>query len=180
MFNEQKTTEMVLYFLKKTNNNHQYYLMLMKLLYLSERESYARFGYSMTGDTFVSMNKGPVLSRTLELMQGGATEGGYWDHHIESINNYRLAVRSNEVIDFNTLSQNDRLILDEVWEKFGSFNRFELCDWTHENCQEWTDPKDSSIPITKETLLSTLGYHQDDIKAILEEEEAEEALLALL
>jgi len=46
------------------------YLKLMKLLYLADRESMRRNGRPISGDRYVSMDHGPVLSQTLNLING--------------------------------------------------------------------------------------------------------------
>jgi uncharacterized phage-associated protein len=67
MFNEFKVTQIAAFFLPK-EGGEMFLLKLMKLLYLSERESFARFECSISGDKFYSLPHGPVLSRTKELI----------------------------------------------------------------------------------------------------------------
>lgn len=40
-------------------------------------------------------------------------------------------------------------VLESLWQKFGSWDRFQLRDYTHkkENVPEWVDPQGSSLPI---------------------------------
>ena len=42
--------------------------------------------------------------------------------------------------------------------------KWEIRDWTHENCAEWKDPKGSSNPISYEALARALGF--DEASAI--------------
>jgi len=44
------------------------YLKLIKLLYIIDREALLRWGRPLTGDRYVSMDHGPVLSQTLNLI----------------------------------------------------------------------------------------------------------------
>ena len=64
MFNEQKTAQIAAWFISQGGGSMPH-LKLMKLMYLAERESMSRHGFTMTGDYFVSMPHGPVLSLTL-------------------------------------------------------------------------------------------------------------------
>ncbi len=52
------------------------YLKLIKLLYLLDRESFKRWGQPVTGDQYVSMKLGPVLSRVRDLILWEPSEGG--------------------------------------------------------------------------------------------------------
>lgn len=153
MFNERKVTDMAVYLLQKSTG-HLYHLKLMKLLYLAERLSYEVTGRPMVDDKLVSMNKGPVLSRTLDLMQGSVAPDNYWNTHIEAISDYRVMWRDSQPYESKELNATDKSILDTVWQMFGGMSRWALCDWTHEHCLEWQDPKGSSIPISKDDLLA--------------------------
>ena len=45
------------------------YIKLLKLLYLADREALIETGLPITGDRFVSLKFGPVLSRVLDLIK---------------------------------------------------------------------------------------------------------------
>ncbi len=55
-------------------------LKLVKLLYLADRESLQKHGNPISFDRLVSMDHGPVLSRTLNLICGavGGESGAEW------------------------------------------------------------------------------------------------------
>ena len=72
------------------------YLKLLKLLYLAEREALLKWGESMSGDKFVSMLHGPVMSSTFDLIQGG---GSIWNRFIVSEANYKISVKGGIVED---------------------------------------------------------------------------------
>ena len=74
VLNERKVSQMAAYFLYKRGGRMSH-LKLMKLLYLADRESLRLYGLSMTGDCLVSMPHGPVLSMTLNLMDGDVESG---------------------------------------------------------------------------------------------------------
>ncbi len=178
MFNVQKITEMTTYLLSKCGNT-EYHLKLMKLLYLAERKNYERYGNPMVDDKLVSMKYGPVLSNTLDLINGNEYSE-IWDANIEAINNHRLMLRHNTLPEFKSLTKSDRDILDSIWEEFGRMDRFTLCEWTHKHCPEWTDPKGSVLPIEEDKLLKALGYSDEDIQAIKEEKAADDNFIGVL
>ena len=70
LFQEPKAAQAAAFMLYKANGKLEV-LKLMKLMYLAERESFARFGEGLTGDALVSMPYGPVLSMTLDFINGG-------------------------------------------------------------------------------------------------------------
>jgi uncharacterized phage-associated protein len=70
MFNERKVAQMAAFFLGQVQGGRMSHLKLMKLLYLAEREALRSLGLHLTGDHLVSMPHGPVLSMTLNLMDG--------------------------------------------------------------------------------------------------------------
>jgi uncharacterized phage-associated protein len=59
--NIEKLTQLVGHLLRM-NAFRMNYLKAIKILYLADRESLACANQTMTGDSFVSMKNGPVLS----------------------------------------------------------------------------------------------------------------------
>uniref|UniRef100_E6QVA4 Antitoxin SocA-like Panacea domain-containing protein n=1 Tax=mine drainage metagenome TaxID=410659 RepID=E6QVA4_9ZZZZ len=172
LFDERKAAQVAAYFLiraSKTGANVTL-LKLMKLMYLSERLSYERFGFPIIGDSLVSMPHGPVLSRTLDLMNfGSLKDDSAWDSLIAEKAGRDVALNNHDnltVDDLRELSESDIEVLDSIWEKFGKMSAIALREYTHdsENCPEWQDPDGSSIPIQLETLFQKLGYAPQDIE----------------
>lgn len=148
-------------------------LKLMKLMYLSERLSFERFGETITGDGFVSMKHGPVLSSTYEHMNGSlrSCEGG-WSSLIADRAEHQLALRNpcaikNPDEDLLALSESDTECLGEIWNQFGDKSQWDLVDYTHSGaCPEWEDPGQSMRPIPPSRLLNALGYSAEAVHAI--------------
>lgn len=147
------------------------YLKLMKLLYLADREAMGTWGESISGDCFVSMNHGPVLSQTYDLIKcgsGSSTEMG-WDYWIKDEDNWEVSLRQSittrEYLD--ELSDAELEILDGVFEKFGGMQRFEIAEYTHDHCAEWEDPHGSSFPISPESVFRAVENTEDRVQALL-------------
>jgi len=68
-FNAIKTTQAAVRFLELNGGSLDRYI-LIKLLYILDRESLRRWGNPLTGDQAVSMEHGPVLSGVCELTKG--------------------------------------------------------------------------------------------------------------
>lgn len=165
MFNERKVAQMAAFFLGQTPGDRMPHLKLMKLLYLSDREAFRTFGRPMTGDLLVSMQQGPVLSRTLDLMDGDVESGpGGWEAWISDKENHEVALRQPlQPGALDELAPAEIDLLFSIWREFGSMSKWEIRDWTHRHCREWQDPNGSSIPISYVALARALGF--DDASA---------------
>ncbi|MDQ5922001.1 MAG: hypothetical protein QG673_2060 [Pseudomonadota bacterium] len=180
MFNEFKITQIAAFFLQK-EGGEMFLLKLMKLLYLSERESFARFECSISGDKFYSLPHGPVLSRTKELMDGEQKSSpNGWSSWITDKANHKLGLKKNKLnisIDkFNELSCSDLEVMEHIWDKYGHMNQWQIRDYTHKHCPEWKDPNGSALPITTEELLVAVGKNKEQIALIQEKIKEEEYL----
>lgn len=158
MFNECKVAQMAAYLLAK-DGARMAHLKLMKLLYLSDRRSMEFFGFPITGDHVVAMPHGPVLSMTLNLIDGDveSCENG-WESWISDKANHQVSLKRQPSIDLlDELSTADLSCMDAVWNEFGHMDKWQIRDYTHEHCPEWKDPRGSSVAIPYEEIFTALG-----------------------
>lgn len=174
MFSEEKVAQMAAYLLLK-RGGRMAYLKLMKLLYLSNRKSMLTYGRMMGEDNLFSMQHGPVMSTTLDLIKGKAPiSGEYWYSLIKTEEHdvmLRFDPREMDVEEvFDELSRSDLRILDEIYAQFGHMNRFELRDMTHlqEVCPEWHNPGRSSTPINKLEIFLSDGKSLEEASRIVQ------------
>lgn len=185
MFNECKVAHMAAFFLNNAPEKRLPHLKLMKLLYLADREFMRRHGRTMSGDYLVSMPHGPVLSMTLNLMDGDVESvSGGWESLISDKENHELALRDvSDNFKFNELSAADKDVLLSVWQDFGAMGKWEIRDWTHDHCAEWEDPKGSSKAISYQRLAQAVGYDVDAANELAfqakEEQDLEQLFAAL-
>ncbi len=141
------------------------HLKLMKLMYLAERESLGRYGFPLTEDALVSMPHGPVLSQTLNHIDGDVESGedGWdaWvsakaDHEVEAIE------RPPAVAELDELSNADLTVLADVWGQFGGLDKYAIRDYSHK-LPEWDNPHGSSKPIALQRVFQAFGYGDADI-----------------
>jgi uncharacterized phage-associated protein len=160
MFNERKVAQVAAYFLRQVPGRRMAHLKLMKLLYLSDREAIRTFSWPVLGDRLVSMPHGPVLSQTLDLMDGNVeSQAGGWEHWISDKEDHEVSLRDDrESTLLDELSPAETDVLEAVWAQFGGMSKWEIRDWTHEHCAEWQDPRGSSLPITYESLARAVGF----------------------
>lgn len=184
MFNERKVAQMAAFLLRKCDDRMPH-LKLMKLLYLADRESMERFGAPISGDRIVAMPHGPVLSMTLNLMDGDieSTPGG-WEELISDKENHELSLKHSITSDdLDELSLADIDVLEAIWAQFGHMGKYEIRDYTHDHCKEWTNPNGSSFPISYETVFRALGKPAEvaaELGARIESERSLDKIFATL
>jgi uncharacterized phage-associated protein len=173
-FNERKATQSAARLLE-LRGGRMSYLKLIKLLYLADREALLRWGRPITTDRFVSMERGPVLSRLLDLVSDGDDPGTpcIWAKHISAPANFEVELTSEPGRD--ELSDAEIGLLDEIFKEHGKKNRWELVKLTHE-LPEWKDPQGGAIPISVRDILRAGGKTDVEIAAI--EDELEGVALA--
>jgi hypothetical protein len=148
-FNEKKTTQIVALFIKK-HGERLNYTKLIKLLYLTDREALSRWERSLTGDSYVSMPKGPVLSRTYDLINYEPDPNGksYWYEFI-SKSIYDVSLAKDPGID--ELSKRELDLIDEIFECYKD--------------KTWGQ----MIPLQIEDILRELKKTEKEIELINEE-----------
>lgn len=168
LFNEKKAAQAASYFLFKAHGRLSV-LKLMKLLYLAERRSFELFHSPIIGDSLVSMPHGPVLSLTLNKING-TSRNSVWDEWIADREDQDLALRDASRIrnedDLLALSENDLVALSNIWESFGHWDKFALRDYTH-TLPEWHDPCGSSKTIQYKSLFSALGFSKTESSELI-------------
>lgn len=154
-------------------------LKLVKLIYLSDREHLKKFGFPILNDRLVSMPQGPVNSLSLDLINGNV-ECAEWDDIISDRDNYCVGHKERVgESSFDELSEAEIDSLERVWKEFGAMNKWEIRDWTHDNCPEWEDPKGGASDIPYERVLKYLEHkNASELSADIESERAIERAFA--
>jgi uncharacterized phage-associated protein len=179
MFSPSKVAQMAAFFASKQKGGLINVMKVIKLMYLSDRESMRRFGGPISFDYMVSMNNGPVLSQTLNLINGDVSRAAAaeWDEWISDRADHDIAVKCDVTrADLDQLSNADIEILDWAWTKFGHMDQWQLSEYTHKNCPEWKYPKGSMLPIKEAELLMHLGKSREEAAAIADDIQTEREL----
>ncbi|MGR3174045.1 MAG: Panacea domain-containing protein [Candidatus Scalindua sp.] len=169
-FNETKTTQAAALFLKKSGGKLSY-MKLIKLLYLADRGALALWERSITGDTYFSMKRGPVLSNVLDIISNGddPENSSYWYKYISQPNN-NYEIKLDELPEIDTLSQRELDLIDELYEEFKDFDRWEMVKLCHEMLPEWEDVERNTRKLIEiDIILEKVDKSPDEIKAIGEE-----------
>lgn len=155
------------------------YMKLLKLMYLADRKSLLQHGRPITYDRFVSMDQGPVLSQTYNLMvaEESPDRASYWRRYISEPDHYEVHLVQDA--PSGELSKAQEALLEDIFRDFGRMGRWQLVDYCH-TLPEWEDPHGSSIPIAVADVLRAGGLDAEDIAAVEEAFLAEDALSALI
>lgn len=170
MFNERKAAQVAAWFLQQKAGRMPH-LKLIKLMYLADRQAMAEHGYSITGDQVVAMPHGPVLSMTLNHINGDVESGeDGWEAWVSDRENHEVMLRDREPAqaELDELSPADIDILQATWKRFGRMTKWEIRDYTHDNCPEWEDPQGSSKPIPYERIFEALGRNKEESTRLAE------------
>lgn len=184
MYNERKVAQMPAYLLVEGGKTMPH-LKLLKLLYLADRKSMELHGFPISGDCIVAMPHGPVLSMTLNLIDGDveSCENG-WESWVSDKANHEVSLKravSSDALD--ELSMAGKSALEAVWNTFGHMDKWEIRDYTHNHCPEWQDPNGSSRTIPYETVFRALGKPDNvaiELGARIEAERSLDTLFASL
>ena len=139
-------------------------MALIKLLYLADRAALLKTGYTITGDTMVSMPHGPVLSRIYDAAKWGDCDGDPWYEYLSEIDGHRVSLTVAEPAT-NKLSDYETHTLRAIHEKFGQLSQWQLRDLTHK-LPEWKDPHGSSTPIETADVLKSGGKSDAEIERL--------------
>lgn len=166
-FREDKTTQAAARLLK-LGGGKMNHMKLIKLLYLAERKALIEWGRPITFDSYVSMPHGPVLSFTLDKINGAAPPRGeapsYWQQFISEREYHEVRLLQDEVPN-DQLSPAEEQAIDDVFAEFGHMSQYELRDYTHK-LGEWQDPDGSSRPIQIRDILLAEGLSEDDVRDV--------------
>ena len=179
-YRQERATQAASHLLK-LRGGRMSYMKLLKLLYLADRAALLAHGRPITYDRFVSMDHGPVLSQTYNLIvaeQSPDQPSSYWRQFISEPERYevRLLVDSPPV---GELSSAQLAVLDAVFSEFGAMSRWQIVEFVH-TLPEWEDPDGSSVPIALRDVLKGGGMEEDDVESVEGALLSEEALAVLV
>jgi len=169
VFHIEKLIQACNYLLKK-NGFRLNYTKLIKLLYLADKEALRGSMQTITGDSYVSMDNGPVLSKLYDLIKGTYRNReiqGLWDSRFMK-DDYDL-IAATEKIPQGELSEYETDVLDTVYEQFKDKDFLQMIEYVHANCPEWKDPAGTSLAIETKDILQSLDRTPEEIEWALSE-----------
>lgn len=182
-YSEKRAAQIAAFFIFKGGGRMEI-LKLIKLMYFAERESFRRYGESMTGDIYFSLDHGPILSKTLDHINNLVdSEPGGWESWIQDREDHFVSLKraGDPTENLDLLSDADLEVLDVTWKQFGGYTAGQLRTKSHEICEEWEDPNGSRLPISIFRILKCVGYSDPEvIKELMERIDSQRAMESFL
>lgn len=148
MINAAKYRQAILYFLHECDNDELGKTKLMKLLYYLDFDHFEKYRTSVTGDLYKALPQGPVPesadSILLSMISNGliafqkSQRGPYEQHRYRPMADYDLSVFSDD----------ERLVLETVADRWRDVTMNEIRDATHEEMTWKATKQGSRIPYT--------------------------------
>ncbi len=169
-YNEGKAGEMAAYLLNWAGGQMGR-LKLIKLIYIADRRSIVETGFSITGDCIVGMKKGPVLSATLDRLEGEVKGRGEVARYVAPVTaRYGARLIADPPSTPLWLSTYELDVLKDVHREFGGLSGEDLVQWLHHNAPEWKEPTGSGhVDIDPRDILVAAGWSADAIEAMVAE-----------
>lgn len=170
--NIEKLIQAAAYLLKRYDYRLNY-TKLMKLLYLADKAALMGSNLTITGDEYVCMKNGPVLSGLYNLIKGrynNISAQCLWNSKFSTDGNDIVAVVDR--IPEGKLSKFEKDTLNSINEQFYSMPYGKMIDYVHDkaNCPEWKEPANqSSTKLSMKDILSSIGRTSEEIDWILTE-----------
>lgn len=164
-FKFDKSLQAAAYLLRREPSRRMNYMRLLKILYVAERESLRIRGSPITGDRVAALERGPVLSETLDLLKGSHLRSPEWGRFVQR-DEYDVTLAEDPGIGH--LSRFEVEVLERVAEENRSRDEWDLVKITHE-FPEWrkNDPGKGRRWIPLADILEAVGRPGDlaDIEA---------------
>jgi len=168
-FHTGKATETACEFLGRAGGQINV-MKLVKLVYLLDRLSLDRRGIPVVGGDYLSMRNGPVTSEVLDLVNAGRLadeRDDRWEQCISDRLNHE--VRLEKKTERQYLSEAEVELVEVIWREHGQRDQWQLVDWCHANCGEWTPLARGCAPIAVERIAQALGKSPEVIQKLSRE-----------
>ncbi len=166
-FNEVKATQIASRFIRLAEGRLNY-MVLIKLMYLVDREALLRWGSLVTFDDFYSMHKGPVLGHVLNLVTEMPEQDRFWAQYITAPEKWEVALIRDAGND--QLSDAEEDLIEEIFKTYSKYVRdpFRFVAFLHKSLPEWNKdiPEGSRSPISVIDILKAGNKSEEEINAI--------------
>ena len=142
------------------------YMKLIKLLYLTDRGAFLKWGRPVSGDEYYSMKLGPVLSEVKNLIteEQYPDKQTYWSQHISAPTNFSVTLSVQPSDD--ELSRAELKLIREIFAAYGNYAPLDLVNLLHNVLPEWTEVSKGRVPIEYRDILRAGNIPDDETKAI--------------
>lgn len=171
-FDLKKIAQIVNYILKHTEYGSISYMKLIKELYIADKKALKELGSTISGDKYYSLPRGPILSKTFDLIKGN-NKDSLWSSLFFN-EGYDIKLLQDNNLGVDELSDAEIEILDFVFNKYKNKDKWEMVELTHE-FKEWQDPKKvgkKRLPLHYKDIMESIGWSDNEIADYLKEEKS--------
>jgi hypothetical protein len=163
-FDINKAIAATAYLISRQGGSESMFILLKKLYY-ADRSALIKWENSITGDEFASLEKGPIVSGIYDLMKGKGSprDLALWNEAIKRDGN---TISLKNYSDAGVLSEREKEMLESSRQTIDGIKGVLISTWLHENCPEWQNPGNSSIPIDPSTILRKANKTEEEIREI--------------
>ena len=160
-------------FLCELNGGSIDMLKVIKMLYIADRKALLEWHRPITGDSFWSLEHGPIVSRIYDLIRGqiGGPEMEIWRSFFNPREGDTVSIREDATVDTKPLSRREKDALQEAYDRIQPLSIGQVIDYVHK-FPEWKDPGKSSVPIDPKTIFYYENFGENAVKEIEEDLEA--------
>lgn len=181
--NVSKLIQTVAYVLYRNDGEMDYY-NLIKECYIADRMSIEKTGRSITGDCYVSMNRGPVLKNLYTFIKnkhGDKDAQKVWNGVFFVDADHKIRILQKNISD-DYLSRFEENVLNEVSQRFYKYSYEDMKSYAHIEgvFPEWESVgKGEEKLIPMDAIMRAVHISEAEIPILLEEQEVFEQEAAL-
>ena len=168
-FQTGKATEAACVFLQK-GSGRMNIMKLVKLIYLLDRLSLDRRNIPVVGGDYLSMRNGPITSEMLDIINAGRLFGDKeagWEKCVSDRRNHEIQLE--QMPGREHLSDAELTLVNEIWAEHGGRDQWQLAEWCHTHCPEWTPLTRGCAPIAVERIAIALGKAPEEVRKLTRE-----------
>ena len=145
-------------------------LKSIKMLYIADRTALLEWQRPITGDSFWSLEHGPIVSRIYDLIRGkiGGPEMELWSAVFNPRQGDVVSLKTGIRPNTKPLSRREKGALRAAYAQIQPLSVGAVIDLVH-NFPEWKDPGKSSIPIDPKMIFYYENFGEDAVKKIEED-----------
>ena len=160
-FNESKTINVVLYIAEKLRRRD--FHKIFKILYFADREYLSQYGVTITGDTYIAMDAGPVPTKTYDMFK--IVRGDSYMPDTKNLGKYFtvinwMFVQPLQKANLDEIAPAERRVIDSVIAQYGDLSYDEIKEKSHDVA--WRNTA-RDYPISFENMAMEVGLDDDDI-----------------
>lgn len=149
---KEKIAQVVRRFVDGHKGRRVGYTKVLKLLYILDRESLRKWGFTVTADDYESLKNGPVLKDTRTCLRHKSISDSVFKKYIQKdVSGYIVPTESK--CEYDEVSQAEVELIDNLLHRYGTCTTESMIEITH-TFAEWKETGGSNMTISIESMAS--------------------------